>query len=36
MLTNKNGENLIDQIYPIGSIYISVNSNDPSVYFGGK
>lgn len=36
MLKNKNGENLIDQIYPIGSIYISVNSNDPSIYFGGE
>lgn len=27
--------NLVDMIYPVGSIYISVNNTDPSVLFGG-
>ena len=27
--------NLIDMIYPIGSIYMSVNNVDPSMLFGG-
>lgn len=29
------GGNLIDYIYPIGSIYMSVNDVDPSILFGG-
>lgn len=38
--TVKNGangdiENLLDRTYPIGSIYMSVNSTDPSTLFGG-
>lgn len=28
--------NIIDIIYPIGSIYMSVNNTDPSVLFGGE
>lgn len=27
--------NILDVVYPVGSIYISVNSTDPSVLFGG-
>ena len=27
--------NLVDLIYPVGSIYMSVNNTDPSVLFGG-
>ena len=27
--------NLIDMIYPIGSIYMSINDTDPSIIFGG-
>lgn len=30
------GTNLIDLIYPIGSIYMSVNYFDPATIFGGK
>ena len=38
--TVKNGakgdiENLLDRTYPIGSIYMSVNSTEPSTLFGG-
>lgn len=28
--------NLLDNIYPIGSIFISTNTTNPSTYFGGK
>lgn len=28
-------ENLLDKTYPVGSIYMSVNSTDPSTLFGG-
>ena len=28
-------ENLLDRTYPVGSIYMSVNSTDPSTLFGG-
>lgn len=28
-------DNLFDKIYPIGSIYMSMNSTDPSILFGG-
>ena len=27
--------NLLDKVYPVGSIYMSVNSTDPSTLFGG-
>ena len=30
-----NIENLLDRTYPVGSIYMSVNSTDPSTLFGG-
>ena len=29
------GGNLIDYIYPVGSIYMSVNSTNPQILFGG-
>ena len=28
--------NLLDNIYPIGSIFISTNTTNPSTYFGGS
>ncbi len=31
-----NNKKLIDMIYPVGSIYISVNNVSPQVFFGGK
>ncbi len=30
-----NSENILDNVYPIGSIYMSVNSTNPSLLFGG-
>ena len=30
-----NGKTIFDLIYPIGSIYMSVNETDPSLLFGG-
>ena len=30
------GKKLIDYIYPIGSIYLSVNSTSPATFFGGS
>ena len=30
------GKSIIDLIYPVGSIYMSVNSTDPSTLFGGS
>ena len=32
---NKTFDKLLDMVYPVGSIYMSVNSTDPSVLFGG-
>lgn len=32
---NKNLINILDVVYPIGSIYMSVNSTSPSTLFGG-
>ena len=34
-LPSVNNSNLVDLIYPIGSIYLSVSSANPSVLFGG-
>lgn len=28
-------DNLLDNVYPVGSIYMSVNSTEPSILFGG-
>lgn len=28
-------DNILDMIYPVGSIYLSVNNADPSTLFGG-
>ena len=28
-------EDMVDMVYPVGSIYMSVNSTSPSVLFGG-
>lgn len=33
--TTDNGIRLVDYIYPVGSIYISVNNTSPSTLFGG-
>ena len=33
--TPLNATNLLDNVYPIGSIYMSVNSTNPSTLFGG-
>lgn len=30
-----NATNLLDNVYPVGSIYMSVNSTNPSLLFGG-
>lgn len=34
-LINKNGENIYVNPYPVGSIYLSVNSESPAMLFGG-
>ena len=34
-VTPKNVKGLIDFIYPVGSIYMSINSTDPTNLFGG-
>lgn len=36
ILENKSLDDLIDIIYPIGSVYISVTSTNPQVLFGGE
>lgn len=33
--TGQQIDNILDMIYPIGSIYLSVNNVDPSTLFGG-
>lgn len=35
-LLDKNSNSLLDCIYPVGSIYMSIDSTDPSDLFGGK
>ena len=35
MLVDKNGKSLVDHIYPVGSIYMSVNNTNPGTLFGG-
>ena len=36
VLENKSLDDLIDIIYPVGSVYISVTSTNPKVLFGGE
>lgn len=33
--TGQQIDNILDMIYPVGSIYLSVNNVDPSTLFGG-
>lgn len=35
-LANLLDKSLIDMVYPVGSIYMSVNAADPAALFGGK
>ncbi len=35
MLVNAKGISLVDQIYPVGSIYMSTVNKNPETYFGG-
>ena len=35
-LVDNDGNRYYPEIYPIGSIYMSVNNVNPSIYFGGK
>lgn len=35
MLVNAKGISLVDQIYPVGSIYMSTVNKNPNAYFGG-
>ena len=34
-INNSNAGNVVNEVYPIGSIYISTTSTNPSEYFGG-
>lgn len=34
-MTPDNSETIFDLVYPVGSIYMSVNNTDPSTLFGG-
>ena len=36
ILENKSLDDLIDIIYPVGSVYISVTGTNPQVLFGGE
>lgn len=36
ILENKSLDDLIDIIYPVGSVYISVTSTNPQTLFGGE
>lgn len=36
ILENKSLDDLIDIVYPVGSVYISVTSTNPKVLFGGE
>lgn len=31
-----NGKTIFDMVYPVGSVYVSVNATNPSALFGGK